>query len=244
VLALYDDIGTTYARTRRTDPRIAAAIRSALGDDVRTVVNVGAGAGSYEFADLDTTAVEPSATMIAQRAADAAPVVQAGAEALPFADGAFDAATAILSDHHWPNRLKGLRELRRVARRAVVLTFDQSCSEEVWLPRDYLPGFRRLPALPFDAIVAALGASAVVPVPVPRDCQDGFMFAFWRRPEAYLDPLVRAGISVFSQLDAAEVEEMTRRLSADLASGAWRARNEAILDQEALDCGYRLLIAE
>jgi SAM-dependent methyltransferase len=239
---LYDRIGRTYTATRREDPRLAAAIHAALGD-ARTVMNVGAGAGSYEPADRDVVSVEPSPAMIAQRPAGAAPVVRARAEALPFADGSFDAAMAVLSDHHWADRCAGLRELRRVARRAVVFTFDPAYTDAFWLVSEYLPGFRELPGMTVEDLVACLGGAAVVPVPLPADCADGFLGAFWRRPEAYLDPRVRAGISVFARVPAAEVDACVRALRADLESGAWHERHAGLLALDELDLGYRLLVS-
>ncbi|MEA2363561.1 MAG: hypothetical protein QOD71_2706 [Thermoleophilaceae bacterium] len=211
------------------------------------MLNVGAGTGSYEPADLEVTAVEPSAVMRAQRPAGAAPVVDAGAEALPFADDSFDAAMAILSDHHWEDHARGLAELRRVARRRVVLfNWEPRSLADSWLVRDYLPGFARLvpPGYALEQTLAALGGGRIEPVPIPCDCRDGFMHAYWRRPRAYLDPRVRAGISVFRLLDPDEVKEATERLAADLDSGQWERRNGALLELEELDLGYRLLVAE
>ena len=238
---LYDRIGEGYTTTRRADPRIAARIEAALGD-ARTVVNVGAGAGSYEPRDREVTAVEPSETMIAQRPPDAAPVVRATAEALPFADASFDAAMAVLSNHHWSDQPAGLRELRRVAHRAVLFTFDSAYAGAGWIT-EYLPGFLRLKGLTLDEIVDCLGGARVERVPVPADCADGFLSAYWRRPEAYLDPRVRAGISVFAQVERDEVERCVTRLRADLASGAWHARHAHLLTLDELDLGYRVLVA-
>ena len=238
-MPLYDCIGRTYTNTRRPDPRIAALIERALGD-ARTVVNVGAGAGAYEPADREVTAVEPSETMIAQRPPGAAPVVRAVAESLPFADGEFDAAMAVLSDHHWEDRAGGLRELRRVARRAVVLTWDRSAFADSWLVRDYMPHFAALAqeGMSIEEIAGHLGDARIEPVPIPHDCSDGFMHAYWRRPGAYLDPVVRANISVFAQLGEHDGIE---RLAEDLRSGAWHERNADILELDALDLGYRLV---
>ena len=237
---VYDRIGAGYARRRRPDPRIAAQILAALGD-ARSVVNVGAGTGSYEPTDRSVQAVEPSALMIGQRAPDAAPCVQAPAEALPFADNAFDAAMAILTIHHWCDWRAGLREMRRVARaRIVLLTFDVDASD-FWLTRDYFPALMALDRqiMPRLADLAReLGAFHATPVPVPHDCIDGFLGAYWRRPELYLDPAARGAMSSFARIDA---EDGLRRLETDLASGAWRARNAALHDLAALDIGYRLL---
>lgn len=242
-MALYDRIGTGYTKVRGEDPRIAAAIWAALGD-ARTVVNVGAGTGSYEPRDREVTAVEPSETMIAQRAADAAPVVRASAEALPFGDDAFDAAMAVLTDHHWPDREGGLRELRRVARRrAVVFTFDIALSNAGWIVRDYLTDFPE-EGIAIEALAGYLGAQRIEAVEIPHNCRDGFFHAYWRRPEAYLDPQVRDGISVFRLLPPEHVDAAMARLREDLESGAWKRRNADILDRASMDLGYRLLIAD
>ena len=167
---LYDSIGRSYTDFRREDPRIAARIRAALGD-ARTVVNVGAGAGAYEPADLEVTAVEPSETMIAQRPEDAAPVVRGSAEELPFADGSFDAAMAVLSDHHWTDHERGVAELRRVARRVVLLTWDPASVHDFWLVTEYLPCFEDLITKGFrlEQSLEALGGARVESVPVPHD---------------------------------------------------------------------------
>ena len=240
---LYDRIGVGYAAVRREDPSIAAAVHAALGD-ARTIVNVGAGSGSYEPRDRDVIAVEPSPVMLAQRPVGAAPAVQASAEALPFADGAFDAAMAILSDHHWPDRVAGLRELRRVARRrAVVLQCDLEAQLDFWLVRDYLTTFR-VTSMTIAELAGHLGAQRIEPLPIPHDCRDGFLAAYWRRPQAYLDQRVRDGISVFRLLPDADVDDAMARLRADLESGAWARRNADILERESIDLGYRLVIAE
>jgi SAM-dependent methyltransferase len=241
---LYDRIGDGYAAVRREDPAIAAAIHAALGD-ARSVVNVGAGTGSYEPRDRAVVAVEPSPVMLAQRPVGAAPAVQASAEALPFADGSFDAAMAVLSDHHWPDRVAGLRELRRVARRRVVV-FQCDLDVQVeafWLVRDYLTTFRP-EAMTMAELAGHVGATRVEPVPLPHDCRDGFLAAYWRRPRAYLDKRVRDGISVCRLLPPADVETAIARLRADLESGEWARRNAAILEREATDLGYRLVIAD
>ena len=240
---LYDSIGRKYTDVRREDPRIAARIRAALGD-ARTVVNVGAGAGAYEPADLEVTAVEPSETMIAQRPEGSAPVVRAFAEELPFEDRSFDAAMVVLSDHHWSDHERGLAELRRVARRVVLLTWDPAATFESWLVGEYLPCFEELIPKGFriQQTVDALGGARVEPVPIPHDCLDGFLHAYWRRPHAYLDPQVRAGISACALMDRDCLEEGVARLAADLESGAWERRHADLLDLEQLDLGYRLLI--
>jgi SAM-dependent methyltransferase len=208
------------------------------------VVNVGAGTGSYEPVDREVVAVKPSSVMLCQRPVGAPPAVQASAESLPFPDRAFDAAMAVLSDHHWTDRLGGLREMRRVARRAVVFQFDPAFADAFWLIRDYLPEFKSLPGFSLDELGEALGATRVEVVPVPGDCEDGFFCAFWRRPEAYLDEAVRRGSSVWARVgDAAEARAVAR-LREDLSSGAWRERYGALLELDELDLGFRLLIAE
>lgn len=242
-MALYDVIGADYRRTRRPDRRISRAIDAALGDAGR-VVNVGAGTGSYEPSDREVVAVEPSALMISQRSPAAAPVVQATAESLPFEDGAFDAALAVLTDHHWGDRAAGLREMRRVARRrAVLFTWDARFAMRFWLVRDYLPEFVGLPGMSIETVAGHLGAQQIVPVPIPSDCQDGFFHAFWARPEAYLDPEVRAGISVFARLDPSAVLRAVEHLESDLSTGVWHERNATLVGRAELDLGYRLLIA-
>ena len=230
---LYDRIGTSYRQTRRPDPRLAAAIHAALGD-ARTVLNVGAGAGAYEPPDREVTAVEPSETMIAQRPEGSAPVVRAYAEALPFPDKTFDAAMAVLSDHHWTDRTGGLLEMRRVARRTVVFSFDDSWFGRSWLMSEYFPD-----ALPLVESFTFPEAE-VTAIPIPHDCTDGFLHAYWRRPEAYLDPVVRDNISVFRALGPELTERGLARLKADLESGAWHERHADLLELTELDLGYRL----
>lgn len=244
--AAYDRLGATYAATRRPDPRIARRILDALGD-ARSVVNVGAGTGSYEPADLDVVAVEPSTTMIRQRVPGSARAVRGCAEGLPFADGAFDAALAILTVHHWRDRARGLAELRRVARRrVVVLAWDQALWESFWLVREYHPAIAELDrrrAMPIPELAEALRADRVLTVPIPHDCIDGFHGAFWCRPAAYLDPAVRAGISTYALMPAAEWEHGLRALARDLADGSWRERHAQLLELAELDLGYRLVVA-
>jgi SAM-dependent methyltransferase len=241
----YDRIGYGYATGRRTDPRIAATIWRALGG-AGTVLNVGAGTGSYEPTDREVTAVEPSAVMRAQRPPEAARCIAAEAEALPFSDQAFDAAMAILSDHHWSEPIAGLREMRRVARRVVVFTWDLAQIPQFWLVRDYLPGYS-------DALVDVRPTleerareidASIHPVPIPWDCMDGFFHAYWRRPGAYLDPEVRDAASVWSRLGSEVVAKAVGELARDLESGAWLAKNRELLRLEAAELGGRLLIAD
>jgi ubiquinone/menaquinone biosynthesis C-methylase UbiE len=243
---LYDAIGATYTVTRRTEPRIAARIWAALGD-ARTVLNVGAGTGSYEPSGRDVTAVEPSALMRAQRPAGAAPCVAAVAESLPFEDQSFDAAMAVSTVHHWQDPIAGLREMRRVARRVVVFTFDASGNgwhRRFWLTRDYLPEAAELLAgwpSPIEQ-ARAIGAQ-VEPVLVPWDCADGFFEAYWRRPEAYLDDHVRRGVSVWARVGPDAEQRAVRSLRDDLASGRWAERNRDLADLDAAELGLRLLTA-
>jgi SAM-dependent methyltransferase len=247
--ASYDRWGRGYAARRATDPRITAAIEAALGD-ARSVVNVGAGTGSYEPADREVVAVEPSAVMIAQRPPGSAAAIQASAEALPLGDDSVDAAMAIFTDHHWSDRAVGMRELRRVARqRVVVLNIDPAWTERFWLVRDYLPSFMDLVPEPYRAeghwesdLEELLGEVEVRPIPVPHDCRDGFFQAYWRRPEAFLDEAVRNSISVFHVLPGEEVTAAIGRLRADLAAGIWTARNAELLEATELDLGLRLVV--
>jgi SAM-dependent methyltransferase len=240
---LYDTIGATYTVTRRTEPRIAAQVWAALGD-ARTVLNVGAGTGSYEPPDRDVTAVEPSAVMRAQRPAGAAPCVDATAESLPFEDQSFDAAMAFATIDHWQDPIAGLREMRRVARRVVVLSYDASDPGRFWLNRDYLPEYADLwtgrPSL--TELAGAIGARTA-PVPIPWDCADGFHEAYWRRPEAYLDEHVRRGISIWARVGPGAERRAVHSLGAELASGRWAERNRDLAALDALDLGTRLLIA-
>jgi SAM-dependent methyltransferase len=243
---LYERLGQSYSRTRVGDRRIAAQIEAALGTPGR-VVNVGAGTGSYEPQGWDVVAVEPSPTMIRQRPAGAAPVVQATAEALPLASGSFDAALVVLAMHHWADVPRGLRELRRVADRQVVLFFEPLQWAEYWL-LDYFPEIADLPterhAPGADQIAQVLDLTEVQRVMVPRDCTDGFAAAYWARPEAYLDPAVRAGISSLALLSDAADDAGVRRLRADLESGAWEDRYGHLRSLDELDGGYRLAICQ
>ncbi len=241
---LYDTIGSAYPATRRTEPRIAARIWEALGD-AEKVLNVGAGTGSYEPPGRLVTAVEPSAVMRAQRPAGSAPCVAAAAANLPFEDQSFDAAMAVSTVHHWPDAVAGLREMRRVARRVVVFTYEGAgWRDRFWLTSDYLPEFGRLltgrPAL--ADLAQAIGARTE-PVPIPWDCADGFFEAHWRRPEAYLDEHVRRAVSVWTRVGAEAEDRAVRELRDDLESGRWAERNRDVMTLEAAELGLRLLIA-
>lgn len=246
LVEVYDQIGRSYRATRRADTRIAAQIHAALPVG-GTVINVGAGAGSYEPAQT-IAAIEPSMVMIAQRPSGSAPCVQATAEALPLRNKCVDAAMALLTVHHWVDVAAGIYQLRRVTRRRIVLfTWDQTVLRNFWLLSEYLPDAAAISdahALPIDKLIALLGGADVQSVPVPDDCTDGFGAAFWRRPEAYLDPTVRAGISMLAQAGDAALADGLARLSADLRSGRWIQRHSDLLEQDHLDVGYRLLISD
>lgn len=207
------------------------------------MLNVGAGAGSYEPSEGQVIAVEPSEVMLAQRAERSAPAIRAVGEWLPVRDQAFDVALAVLTIHHWPDPIAGLRELQRVASRQVILHFEPDYA--FWLADEYLPNVRAVDAgVPTVAeVVAALGNTRVEPIPVPHDCVDGFFAAYWRRPGAYLDPSVRANISNLARVGDGDLGLGLDRLRRDLASGAWEAEHRDLLARDELDVGYRLIIA-
>ncbi len=245
---VYDCIGRGYLRHRDPDPRIEAQIHAALGN-AHTVVNVGAGTGAYEPPDREVTAVEPSRAMIAQRVAGRVEgrVLRAVAERLPFSTGAFDAAMASLTLHHWTDISAGLAELRRVARGCVIFTFDPQLQRRLWLIRDYFPDvadFETTRHPPIERLANELGADRVEVVPIPWNCSDGFQAAYWRRPEKYLDPAVRANISTFAQRAEAEFSPGLRRLERDITSGAWRDRYAELLQCDEWDFGYRLVVRD
>jgi SAM-dependent methyltransferase len=241
MIAKYDSIGINYAELRKPDPRIATVIQHALGQ-AATVLNVGAGTGSYEPTDRRITAVEPSIEMIQKRSLSAAKAIQASADDLPFEDKAFDASMAILTVHHWPDKEAGLRELRRVTRGPIVLlTFDPS--HRPWLT-DYLPELAALDEAQMPKMSDYdrwLGKVEVSPVPVPHDCSDGFLYAYWRRPTAYLNARIRSGGSSFWAIS--NVDEGLRMLAQDLEAGEWERRYAELLDLDAYDAGYRLVVA-
>jgi SAM-dependent methyltransferase len=242
----YDRHAADYQRHRQADPRIAARILATLGD-ARTVLNVGAGSGSYEPEDRYVLAVEPSAGMRAQRPAHLAPAVIASTEALPLDDDAFDAAMAIITLHHWRDPAVGLRELRRVAcGPVVVLTFDIDVLAGYWMISDYLPEAladdrERFPMI--DDVADILGGARIEPVLIPADCEDGFFEAHYARPEAYLDPTLRAAQSVWPRLPEGVEQRAVAALSADLASGAWDERHGHVRAQPVYDGGLRLVVS-
>lgn len=241
---LYDEIGAGYRSSRCPDPRIATAILCAL-DHADTVVNVGAGAGSYEPSDRSVVAVEPSMTMIRQRRAGSAPVVQASATHLPFRDATFAAALAILTVHHWPDRAGGLDELGRVAQdRIVIVTWDPATSG-FWLVDEYFPEIVEIDRRIFPSIGElrrALGRVEVHTLPIPHDCVDGFLGAYWRRPHAYLDAGVRSAISTFTKICA--LEPGLVRLRRDLEDGTWERRHADLRSRAEIDLGYRLVVSK
>jgi SAM-dependent methyltransferase len=245
--AVYDEIGSGYIRFRRPDPRIESAIVSALGNANR-VVDVGAGTGSYEPEDRQVVAVEPSARMAMQRPTNAAPCVRGDARSLPFDDRTFDAAMAVLTLHHWPEPIRGLRELVRVAKRVVVFTFEPAIHNAFWLFRDYVPAIAELDScaqvMSVDAVAEVLQADRVEPVLVPHDCLDGFGWAYWRRPQAYLEADVRRCISGFALLNEHEVAPGIERLRKDLETGTWHNRYHDLLHLDAIDGGFRLVVKD
>ncbi len=245
---VYDRIGVGYSAQRRADSRIAARIDDALGD-ARAVLNVGAGTGSYEPASREVTAVEPSAEMIAQRPAGAAPVMQASAESLPFDDDSFDAAMAVLTAHHWTDLSAGLSEMQRVARlRVVMVTFDSEALEDLWITADYFPEMLKLKR-PSGAssrdLEAMLPASTSSPIPVPRDCEDHFFAALWARPKLLFDEEVVRPCGSGRAYRRSRGGRMGReRLAADLESGAWEERYGHLRELDELDVGLRLVVSE
>jgi SAM-dependent methyltransferase len=244
----YERIGVRYSATRRPDSRIADVIFSALGD-AESVVNVGAGTGSYEPTERRVVAVDPSRVMLAQRASGTASAVQAAAERLPFPDDAFEAAMAVLTLHHWSNPARGLAELRRVAsNRAVVLSIAPHYERSFWLTARYFPAIGAWDAAhfpPIEVICSMLGGTAVVThVPIPSDCHDGFLGSFWRRPHAYLDPDVQSGMSTFLLIRDEVRRQGERMLRHELENGEWHRRFGHLLELDELDLGYRLVTAE
>lgn len=240
----YDACAPTYPLQRRADPRIASQVHAALGD-AQTVLNVGAGAGSYEPADRHVIAVEPSKGMRAQRPAHLAPAIDAAAEMLPLDDDSVDAAMAIITIHHWEDPIAGLREMRRVARGAVlILTFDVDVLAAFWMIRDYLPEAladdrKRFPRV--ETIIDALGGGTVQAVAIPSDCTDGFFESHYAKPEEYLNPAVRAAQSVWPRLPPGVEQRAIQALTADLQSGVWDGRHGHLRTQPTYEGGLRLI---
>jgi SAM-dependent methyltransferase len=246
--ARYDDIGHDYAVTRREDPQLRDRIHAALGE-ARTVVNVGAGAGSYEPVERHVVAIEPSEVMAAQRPRHLAPAIRGVASALPLRDGAVDAAMAVLTIHHWDDdRERGVRELRRVTcGPVVILTYDPEISGAMWLMADYLPEVAALDRRifpPLDLVASWLGGdSEITPVAIPRDCQDWMLGSFWAHPERVLDPRARAATSGFARMAPDVIARVVGDVARDLASGAWDARHGALRTLTEYDVGLRLIVA-
>jgi SAM-dependent methyltransferase len=243
----YQRIGYGYAELRREDPRLAARVLHALGG-AKSVVNVGAGAGSYEPTTPRVVAVEPSQVMVSQRARDRAPVIRGLAQALPLRDASVDAAMSVLSIHHWaPHAEAGVREMRRVARdRVVILTVDAEVSGDMWLMAEYLPEVAELDRRifpPTDVIRGWLGGDAeVVAVPVPADTCDWTLMSFWAHPERVLDADARAATSGFARMTPQVVARVVEAVGADLQSGAWDDRHAELRRSKEFDAGLRLLI--
>jgi SAM-dependent methyltransferase len=246
----YDTIGLGYIAHRKADPRWEAQIHEQLGDG-RVVVNVGAGTGNYEPPDRAVVAVEPSTVMVSQRATDAAPAVRASGSALPVASDSADVSMAILTMHHWDDWSVGLAELCRVAPRRVVLTMDFEMHASFWFLEDYVPEVgeaTRILEPTYESVAEVIGADArtcsVLTLLVPRDMEDGVLGAYWCRPEAYLDPAVRANCSGLALADPAVVARGVAALEADLSSGEWQRRHADLADLPAIDLGYRLVVAD
>ncbi|MGB9183197.1 MAG: class I SAM-dependent methyltransferase [Solirubrobacteraceae bacterium] len=246
-LPRYEQIGRGYARTRREDPRLAQRIHQALGH-AHTVVNVGAGTGSYEPRDRYVLAIEPSDVMAAQRPSELRPAIRASAERLPLRDQSVDAAMAILTVHHWDEEQKdGIREMRRVARGPVViLTYDPDVSGQMWLMADYLPEVAELDRRIFPSIENLDhwlgGRTEVETVEIPSDTPDWTLGSFWAHPERVLHPEARNATSGFARMESAVVERVTEAVQRDLASGVWDSRHGHLRQLSAFDAGLRLLI--
>ena len=240
--SLYDTIGVGYRNYRQPDPRIAVLLAGALGD-LACVLNVGAGAGSYEPRDRFVVAIEPSETMIRQRPAGAAPAVLGTAMTLPFADRSFNAAMAILTIHHWPDRDRGITELKRVARNKVVILTWEPPETPFWLMSDYLPHFLEWDIRLFPPWFRQRADTLdIITVPIPADCTDGFLCAYWARPAAYLDALARNAISTFSRVG--DYENGLRRLAEELDDGTWHRRYGHLLEKKVMDYGYRIVVID
>ncbi|WP_042377447.1 class I SAM-dependent methyltransferase [Streptacidiphilus melanogenes] len=243
--ALYDSIGIGYAAMRREDPRWRARILDAVGD-AAPVLNVGAGAGSYEPHDRLVVALDPSAEMLAQRAPGAAPCVLGVAEQLPAADGAYGVAMGVLTVHHWPDWRRGLAELRRVAARQVIVATDTDRLAQFWLTRDYVPELAPYERRQVTAhqVAAELGTADVRVLPLPRDFSDAVYPAFWRRPEAFLNEELWRHSSALARLDPSVRRRALTRLAADLADGTWHERNADLMELDEFDAGFRLVVRD
>jgi SAM-dependent methyltransferase len=245
----YDAIGTEYALTRREDPRVAGLIQAALGN-ARTVVNVGAGAGSYEPRDRHVLAIEPSEVMIAQRDSRLPPAVIAGAYPLPLSDLSVDAAMAVLTIHHWDkDQERGVREMRRVARGPVViLTFDAEVSARMWLMADYLSEVADLDRHIFPTLQTLArwlgGEVTAQEVPIHRDTPDWTLGSFWAHPERVLKPHARNATSGFARMSPTVVARVVDAVTRDLQDGTWDERHGHLRELDEYDAGMRLVVAE
>jgi len=240
---LYDSIGKKYRNYRRPDFRIGTAVSNWLPDG-GSIVNIGAGVGSYEPVDRKVVAVEPSSVMIRQRPMNSAPVIQACAEALPFKDNSFECAMGILTIHHWSNIERGLGEALRVSRGKILLITWIGFVNHFWL-LDYFPEMKIIDESMFPSIGQLsdwIGPVESMTVPIPHDCSDGFLCAYWQRPEAYLSEDVRRAISTFSRIH--NISEGIARLKADLDSGLWEERYGYLLHEKEIDFGYRLVLSK
>lgn len=244
VAPVYDAIGHGYEPVRRPDPRIASRITEALGD-VRTVLNIGAGTGSYEPSDRWVLAVEPSMVMIQQRPQGSAPVLQASAETLTLADKTVDAAMGVLTIHHWNDLERGIQQLVRVAReRIVIVTMDVPTLAELWIVKDYFPDFvgkhtDRFPSM--EKLCGLLPNATAEVLPVPHDCTDCFTGAMWARPQDLLDPVIQAASSTWRDLSPEAMNSGLSRLQHDLENGTWTQRYGHLLQNDTLDVGLRIV---
>lgn len=245
----YERIGEGYSRTRREDPRLSERILAALGP-ARTVVNVGAGTGSYEPRDRHVIAVEPSDRMAVQRPRELAPAIRASAHDLPLRDDSVDAAMTVLSLHHWDEgQERGVREMRRVATGPVVIvTCDPEVSGAMWLMADYLREVADLDRRIFPSMERLAswlgGRTRVEAVPIPRDTIDWSLMSFWAHPERVLDPAARAATSGFARMTDEVVHRVVADVRRDLESGVWDARYGSLRRLDAFDAGMRLLVNE
>lgn len=241
--AIYNHIGIEYSAKRHADPSIAEQLHHELKGATR-IINIGAGTGSYEPADVNLLAVEPSSTMISQRKAESHEVVQAFAENLPVADKSFSHAMTVLSMHHWEDRAQSFQEINRVVSdRLVAITWDPA-SDPYWLTQDYFPEIYELDKCIFpdmDELSEHFDEMKIDPLLIPHNCQDGFLAAYWQRPEAYLEAKVRKSISSFTKIE--HLSEGLKRLRRDLLNGDWAKNNRKILDLKFLDVGYKLITA-
>jgi len=239
----YDQLAEQYKTYRQPDPKIAARIQFHI-QGAQRVLNVGAGMGSYEPEDCEVVAIEPSHDMIAKRKRDKATLIQGFAENLPFKDNDFDVSMGILTLHHWLDITLGLKEMLRVSKDKIVIFTWIGYGSDFWL-EDYIPEIIGVDEKLFPTIEELeqiLGDISVETIEIPYDCTDGFMCAYWRRPEAYLDQKVRKAISTFSRIP--DIQEGLNRLQDDISSGVWRKEHSHLFEKESLDLGYRLVVCE